>query len=152
MARYEEPFEDTTDLYNKYIEKAGIAQFINITVLTNNKAKDIYKVNKANELLRYRTGDDIIIVINEKVLDKLDEADKEMVIEESISSIHYNLEKDRIEISKPDVVTFSGVLSKHTFEKWDALRESIKTLYAAEKQAEDEAANAKTKGSKAKAY
>ena len=87
MARYEEPFEDTTDLYNKYIERAGITQFINITVLTNNKAKDIYKVNKANELLRYRTGDDIIIVINEKVLDKLDEADKEMIIEESISSI-----------------------------------------------------------------
>ena len=140
MARYEEPFEDTTDLYNKYIERAGITQFINITVLTNNKAKDIYKVNKANELLRYRTGDDIIIVINEKVLDKLDEADKEMIIEESISSIHYNLEKDKIEITRPDVVTFSGILSKHGFDKWNRVRETIKLLFESEKQTENETA------------
>jgi len=140
MARYEEPFEDTTDLYNKYIERAGITQFINITVLTNNKAKDIYKVNKANELLRYRTGDDIIIVINEKVLDKLDEADKEMIIEESISSIHYNLEKDKIEITRPDVVTFSGILSKHGFDKWNRVRETIKLIFESEKQTENETA------------
>lgn len=138
MAKYEEPFEDTTDLYDKYIEKAGLSNFINITVLTNNKAKDIYKVNKANELLKYRTGDDIIIVINENVLDKLDEADKEMVIEESISSIHYNTEKDRIEISKPDVVTFSGILSKHGFEKWNRVRETISLLFESEKQTEAE--------------
>ncbi len=140
MARYEEPFEDTTDLYNKYIERAGITQFINITVLTNNKAKDIYKVNKANELLKYRTGDDIIIVINENVLDKLDEADKEMIIEESISSIHYNLEKDKIEITRPDVVTFSGILSKHGFDKWNRVRETIKLIFESEKQTENETA------------
>lgn len=138
MARYEEPFEDTTDLYNKYLEKAGLTTYINVTVLTNNKAKDIYKVNKANELLKYRTGDDIIIVINENVLDKLDDADKEMVIEESISSIHYNIDKGRIEISKPDVVTFSGVLSKHGFEKWNRVRETISLLFESEKQTETE--------------
>ena len=133
MARYEEPFEDTTDLYTKFIEKAGISNYINITVLTNNKAKDIYKVNKANELLKYRTGDDIIIVINENVLDKLDDADKEMIIEESISSIHYNTE-----IYKPDVVTFSSILSKHGFDKWNRVRETISLLFESEKQTEAE--------------
>jgi hypothetical protein len=138
MARYEEPFEDTTDLYKKHLENAGLTTYINVTVLTNNRAKDIYKVNKANELLKYRTGDDIIIVINENVLDKLDDADKEMVIEESISSIHYNADKDRIEISKPDVVTFSGVLSKHGFEKWNRVRETISLLFESEKQTETE--------------
>jgi hypothetical protein len=138
MARYEEPFEDTTDLYKKHLENAGLTTYINVTVLTNNRAKDIYKVNKANELLKYRTGDDIIIVINENVLDKLDDADKEMVIEESISSIHYNAEKDKIEISKPDVVTFSGVLSKHGFEKWNRVRETISLLFESEKQTETE--------------
>ena len=56
-----------------------------------------------------------------------------------MASIHFNTEKDKIEISKPDVVTFSGILAKHTFEKWNVLRESITTLYNAEKQEEDEA-------------
>jgi hypothetical protein len=58
------------------------------------------------------------------------------------------MENDKLVISKPDVVTFSGVLAKHTFDKWEALRESIKTLYAAEKQVEDEAANVTSKGKK----
>lgn len=152
MAKYEEPFEETQDLYNQLIEQAGLSHYVNITILTNNKAREIFKINKANELLKYRTGDDIIIVLNEKIFDQLTEEQRTIVAEESLSGIHFNIEKDKIEISKPDVVTFSGVLSKHTFDKWNVLRESITTLYNAEKQLEDEAANARTSKSKAKAY
>lgn len=140
MAKYEEPFEETQDLYNQLIEQAGLSNFVNITILTNNKAKEIFKVNKANELLKYRTGDDIIIVLNEKIFDQLTEEQRTIVAEESLSSIHFDSEKDRIIISKPDVVTFSGILAKHSFDKWNVLRESITTLYNAEKQEEDETA------------
>jgi hypothetical protein len=139
MAKYEEPFEETQDLYNQLIERAGLSNYVNITILNNNKAKEIFKINKANELLKYRTGDDIIIVLNEKIFDQLTQEQRVIVAEESLASIHFNTEKDKIEISKPDVVTFSGILAKHTFEKWNVLRESITTLYNAEKQEEDEA-------------
>jgi hypothetical protein len=51
-------------------------------------------------------------------------------------------------IKKPDVITFSEIPTKHTFETWNVLRESVKTLYAAEKQEgdqeDDEVANART--------
>ena len=40
MAKYEEPFEDTQSMFNEVIDAAGLSQFVNITVLTNNKAKD----------------------------------------------------------------------------------------------------------------
>lgn len=139
MAKYEEPFEETQDLYDQLIDRANLSNYVNITILTNNKAKEIFKVTKANELLKYRTGDDIIIVLNEKIFDQLTQEQRIIVAEESLASIHFNTEKDRIEISKPDVVTFSGILSKHTFDKWNTLRESITTLYNAEKQEEDEA-------------
>ena len=148
MAKFEEPFEDTQDLFNEVIKTAGLDQYVNITILANNKAKEIFKINKANDLLKHRTGDDIIIVLNEKIFEGLTDEHRRIVIEESLASIHYDMENDKLVISKPDVVTFSGVLSKHTFDKWDALRESIKTLYAAEKQVEDEAANATSKGKK----
>jgi hypothetical protein len=148
MAKFEEPFEDTQDLYSEIIKTAGLDQYVNITILVNNKAKEIFKINKANELLKYRTGDDIIIVLNEKIFEGLTDDQRRIVVEESLASIHYDMENDKLIISKPDVVTFSGVLAKHTFDKWEALRESIKTLYAAEKQVEDEAANATSKGKK----
>lgn len=148
MAKFEEPFEDTLDLYNEVIKTVGLDQYVNITVLTNNKAKELFKVNKANELLKYRTGDDIIIVLNERIFEQLTDEQKRIVIEESLASIHYDMDNDKLVLSKADVITFSGVLSKHTFDKWNTLRESIKSLYAAEKQAEDEAANTTSKGKK----
>ncbi len=140
MAKYEEPFEETIDLYNQLIEQAGLSNFVNITILTNNKAKEIFKVNKANELLKYRTGDDIIIVLNEKIFDQLTDEQRVIVAEESLASIHFDGEKDKIVISKPDVVTFSGILAKYSFDTWNVLKESITTLYNAEKQEEDEVA------------
>jgi hypothetical protein len=135
MAKFEEPFEETQDLYTQLIDRAGLSNYINITILANNKAKEIFKVNKANELHRYRTGDDIIIVINEKIFDQLTPDQRVIVVEESLASIHYNMEKDKIEITKPDVVTFSGILSKHGFDTWNVLQESVKTLYNAEQEA-----------------
>lgn len=139
MAKYELPFEETQDLYNKIITKKELGNNVNITVLVNNKSKDIFKVNKANELLKFRTGDDIIIVLNEKIFDQLTPEQRVIVIEESLGSISYDLDKDKLVITKPDVVTFSGILSKHTYAVWDTLRESIKSLYNAEKEAEEEA-------------
>jgi hypothetical protein len=144
MAKFEQPFEDTQDLYDQAIERAGLSNYVNITILANNKAKEIFKVNKASDLLKFRTGDDIIIVINEKIFDQLEDAQKIIVVEESLASISYDTENDKLVISKPDVTTFSGILGKHTFETWNTLRESIKSLY--DKEKEDEDASAATTG------
>lgn len=152
MAKYEEPFEETQDLYNKVITRAGLSNLINVTILANNKAKELFKVNKANELLKFRTGDDVIIVLNEKIFDQLTPEQRVIVVEESIASLSYDTEGDKLIITKPDVVTFSGVLSKYTFETWNVLRESIKTLYTVEKQAEDEAKAASAKPKKQGAF
>ena len=133
MAKFDEPFEDTQALYDEKIQAVGLDQFINITVVVNNTAKELFKVNKANDLLKYRTGDDVLIVLNEKIFEKLTDAQKHIVVEDSLASIHFDTEKDRLIITKPDVIAYSGILSKFTFETWNVVRESIKTLYAAEK-------------------
>ena len=133
MAKFDEPFEDTQALYDEKIKAIGLDQYINITVVVNNTAKDLFKVNKANDLLKYRTGDDVLIVLNEKIFEQLTDAQKHIVVEDSLASIHFDTEKDRLVITKPDVIAYSGILSKFTFETWNVVRESIKTLYAAEK-------------------
>lgn len=134
MAKFNEPFEETQALFDEKIIAAGLDQTVNITIVVNDSAKEIFKVNKANELLKYRTGDDIIIVLNEKIFDQLPAEHRHIVAEEALASIHFDAEKDKLIISKPDVITFSGVLSKFTFETWNVVRESIKTLYQAEKE------------------
>jgi len=96
MAKFDEPFEDTQALYDEKIKAIGLDQYINITVVVNNTAKDLFKVNKANELLKYRTGDDVLIVLNEKIFEQLTDAQKHIVVEDSLASIHFDTEKDRL--------------------------------------------------------
>ena len=143
MAKYEEVFTDTQDLYTRLIADANL-EHINITILADNKAKKISTVIKANALMKFRTSDDIIIVLNEKIFEQLPEEQQIIIAEESLSGIYYNEEKEAVEIKKEDFTAFSGVIHKYGFDTVVVLRESVKTLYAVEKQAEDEAKNAKT--------
>jgi hypothetical protein len=152
MAKYEEPFEDTQSLFNEVIDAAGLSQLINITVLTDNKAKKIFDPIKANELLKYRTGDDVIIVLNEKIFEQLPTDQKRIVAEEAIAYISFDSENDKLVITKPDFMAHTGILRKHTFDVIDVVRESVKTLYQAEKQAEEESKAATEKAKKQKAY
>lgn len=147
MAKYEEVFNDTQDLYTKLIGDANLEN-INITILADNRAKKITTVIKANALMKFRTSDDIIIVLNEKIFEQLPEEQQIIIAEESLAGIFYNEEKEAIEIKKEDFTAFSGVIRKYGFETVETLRESVKSLYDVEKQAEDEAKNAKTSGKK----
>jgi len=141
MAKYEQPFEETTDLFSELIVKTGLDQVMTITIIVDNKLKKITNVTKASPLLQYRAGDDIVIFLNENIFEQLTELQRHIVVEEALANIHYDSEKDKIIITKPDVVTYSGVLSKYTYETWNILSETIKTLYNVEKQAEDESSS-----------
>lgn len=153
MSKYVELFVDHQALFSQAINKTDLERTVTITVLGQNTAKQIFKVVKANDLLKHRTGDDVIIVLNEKVFEQLTDQQKQIVVDEALACIHYDNDKDTLTLSKPDVVTFSGILSKYSFETWDVLRESIKSIYTAEKQAEDEAKAATTKAKgKKKSY
>lgn len=135
--KFEEPFEETIDLYKKRIELTGLDKQIKITILGNPKSKEIFKVTKASDILKYRAGDDIIIFVNELIFDQLTDEQREMVVDESLAGISYDDEKEKLTISKPDVITFSGIISKYTFEKYSQLHETIKLIYSQENDKEE---------------
>ena len=146
MAKYEEPVEDTQAIFDTVIDNAGLKDVVNISVLSNNRAKEIFKVNKASDLLKYRTGDDVYIIINEKVFEQLTDEQKMIVAEEAVAYVAYDFENDKLLITPPDFSAHSGILRKHNYPIIEVLRESIKTIYQAEKDAEEENKNTTKKG------
>ncbi len=151
MGKLEQPFEDTQTLFNQAIDKADLARVMNITVLVNNKLKQIFKIAKCGETEKFKTDDDVNIFINEKIFEGLTPEQQVIVVDEALAGISYNSETGSIVITPPDFLAHSGVLRKHTFDVIDVLRESIKTLYQVEKEAKD-AAKAATEKGKKKAY
>ena len=71
MAKYEAPYDDTLDLYNQLIDRAGLTNYLNITILADNKQKKIFVVKRCTELEKFKTGDDVNIIINQILLDQL---------------------------------------------------------------------------------
>lgn len=138
MAKYLEPFEDTENLFNTVLSETGLERLIKVIVLVQNNLKEITKVTKANDLMKHITKYEVVIIINELIYDQLTDDQKRIVVEEAISQISFDTENDKLTITKPDFMAHSGVIRKFGFETLQTLRESVKSLYQAQKEQNDE--------------
>jgi len=139
MANFEVPYPDTAKIFEGAIAKVNLDRVINIELLADVKSKDVYKIVKANEITKYATKNDVYIIINDTIFDGLEEWQQLIIAEEAITCIIFNDEKDKVEIKKGDVgITkvgaFSGILSKYGAERYEAIQESVKTLYNVEQE------------------
>lgn len=132
MAKFEDVFDDTQTLFTSLLLNANLAQVVTVKLLTDNKQKDIYKVVKANDLVRYMTNNDVVIILNENIFDQLPEDQKKIIAEEAIASISFDFENDKLALAKPDLTTFSGIISKYSLEKYLETKELIRLLYSQE--------------------
>lgn len=139
MAKFNEVFEDTQSLFSDFIGQIDSLSEISVKILGNDRQKEICKVLKANDLLKHMTNEDVVIVINEKIFEQLEDEQKMMVIEEYVARLYFDSEKGKLSLINPDVNTFSLLLRKYGYDKYERMNESIKALYAQE--AEEEAEN-----------
>ena len=139
MAKFEEVFEDTLELFQKHINESSIPKFIKIKILSNNKIKkDFGLVNKSQDIVKYMTDYDVIIQVNEPIFDQLEVTQKEYIVNDLLAKIVYDMDKDKITIINPDVSTFSGVLRKYGIDTYQSIKESISVLLE-QKQIEEDA-------------
>ena len=138
MAKFEEVFDDTRALFTNFIAQIDSLNEVNINILAVNKLKEIGKVSKTTDLLKYETTYDVYILLNEQVFEQLEEEQKLMVVEELVAQIYYDLEKGKVSIIKPDFTTFSLLLVKYGHEKCLNLKTLIKEIFGSEAQTEAE--------------
>lgn len=134
MAKFEEVAEDTQALFDNFVTQIDSLSEVNIKILCSDKLKEIGKVVKANDLLKHMTNEDVIILVNERVFFQLDEEQQNMVVEELIAKVYFDPEKSKISIINPDVNTFSLLLRKYGYEKYERLSETIKAVFAQEEE------------------
>jgi hypothetical protein len=129
MSKFSELSLENENVMNEAFVKSGLDHVINLKFLGDDRQKTIYKVQKSSALVKFETNNDVYIIINELIFDQLEELQKIMIAEESLGGLTFNYEKDKLDIKKGDVHTFSGFLKKYGYDKYEVLTESIKTLY-----------------------
>jgi len=114
MAKFEEVFEDTLELFNKHIENSSIPRAVKIKILSNESIKKGFgNVSKTQEFVKFMTDYDIIIQINEPIFDQLEDKQKEYVVKDF------------------------GVLNSYDIETYLSIKESIVTLLEQKQIQED---------------
>jgi len=142
---YVEVFSDVQSVFDDVILRTGIDQYVNVKVLALDSQKSIYKLTKANALLKHETNIDVYITINQRIFEGLTEPQKVLQVEESLSGISWTGEK--VEIKKGDITTYSGLLFKYGYDEaktggnntYQVLQATIKSLYDKAKDEDAEA-------------
>ncbi len=149
MAKFEEVYEDTMKLFNLHIGNSNIPTIVKIKVLSNEGIKELPgKVGKAADIVKFMTKYDVIIQINEPIFDQLGDEQKDYIVKDLLAQIYYDMDKDKLNILKPDVSTFSGVLRQYDIDQYLAIKDSIASLIAKKKEEEDIAKAAAKKANK----
>ena len=145
---YTDVSTETQKIFNQFIEEADLERVVNIKFLGCPELKQIGKVVKANDLLKFMTDNDVIILINEIIFDKLEQDQKELVAQELIAYIGFDFEKGKLVITQPDVNTFSLLLKKVGSDKYLKIQEIIRLAFEQLKDKESENAEDPKKGKK----
>jgi hypothetical protein len=124
--KIEKVLDTTQELFDSLFSKTMLDHYIKVTLLAHNKQKEVIKIRKDDEIDKFRTGDDIVFIINDIAFDMLDENQKVLVIEEALTQITYDSERDVVKIVKPTIVTFPTILNKYGIEEYMRTYESVK--------------------------
>jgi len=135
MAKFEHPTEDTVKLIDDVLLTVVEEQYgINAKVLVNNEQKEVGKIKKLSADVKFSYGDDLQIIVNEVILERLPPVEQNMYIQEMLAGVWFDAENDKLVTDAPNVKTYSDFLAKFGYDKYEVMVESVKTLYEAKKQ------------------
>lgn len=144
MAKIVSASDDVKLLFEEVREQTSIPQWVEIEVYCDDKQKKKpCKLFKSNDIVEAMSeGKNFAVIINESIFGELPEDMQRLAIEECLAGVGIN-ESDVLSKEPEDFNTHTGVLQKHGHEPIIVLHESIKSLYDAKKQKEDEEKAAK---------
>lgn len=120
--------KETEDLFSNVLDATSIPKSIRFELIASNDMKEVGKVSKANEILKYMTEIDIVVLINETIFDKLGNDQKKMVIEELLAQVFWDSNSGKIKLIKPDVNTFSLLIKKYGIDFYLGVKDSIASV------------------------
>lgn len=94
--------EENKELIRKIANELGIDSYLKIEGIGKKKSQELIKVQKDSIVAEFKTNsaDTVNVFIYERAFDLLDEKQKEILIKDSLNSIHYDLDKDKVIFNK----------------------------------------------------
>ena len=114
---YYEISDDTIEKFNSIFNKKSFPISVKFQYLGNEKQKNLIKISKVPDQFSFVLGKELLVSINEDLMNKFDEDSINILMEQEINKISINIDSGKIKLIKPDLTTFSSLISKHGIEK-----------------------------------
>lgn len=114
---YYEISDDTVEKFNSIFSKKSFPISVKFQYLGNEKQKNLIKISKVPDQFSFVLGKELLVSINEDLMNKFDEDSINILMEQEINKISINIDSGKIKLIKPDLTTFSSLISKHGIEK-----------------------------------
>ncbi len=114
--QYEKLSDDIIKNFRDIEAAFAMPMDIKFTFVANSKQKKLVKITKISDTFAYLLDSDLLVVFNEDYFDNFDDQTKQILIEQEIDKIEFDLEKGTIRIKEPEINTSSGIIEKFSLK------------------------------------
>lgn len=133
MSKFYTLRDDTVEIFNSIYRKKAFMVDVNFQFV-GCEQKALIKVTKIPDQFVFILEKELLVTINDELISQFDDESIQILIEQEIDKIEVNLDTGKIKLIKPDLTTFSALVSKYGIEKVSRANQ-VQTLAA--EQSED---------------
>lgn len=137
MSKFYEISEDTQKDFFAIFNKKSFPISVGFQFIGAEKQKQLIKISKLADQYAFLLNKDLLVSINEDLLNVFDDESITILIEQEIDKIAIETESGKIKMIKPDLTTFSSLISKYGVDKVTKAN-GIEELYHQQKKDETE--------------
>jgi hypothetical protein len=128
MSKFYDVSSDTQDTFFKVFNKKTFPLSIKFQFIGAEKQKSLIKISKLPDQYSFLLDKELLVQVNEDLISVFDEESVTILIEQEIDKISVDTQSGKIKLIKPDLTTFSSLISKYGVDKV-AKANQIEELY-----------------------
>ena len=132
MSKFYEVSTDAIDQFNKVFNKKSFPIQVGFQFIGSEKQKQLIKITKLSDPYVFLLNKELLVSINEDLLSVFDEESIGILIEQEIDKVSIETESGKIKMIRPDLTTFSALITKYGVEKV-AKANQVEELYQQQK-------------------
>lgn len=127
MAIYLDPQGDYEKLFQDLAHEKGLEHLITLRVVHAPDLREVGQAVKTNDITKFLTDTDVVIKLNEDIMDRLADEQRQIVAEELITQIEV-MDSGKVKLNKGDIQTHMLLLKKFSLDTYEALQLSVQQI------------------------
>jgi hypothetical protein len=117
MSKFYDVSQDTQDTFYEVFNKKTFPLAVKFQFLGSESQKNLIKISKLPDQYGFLLEKELLVLVNEDLMSVFDDESITILIEQEIDKISIDTQSGKIKMIKPDLTTFSSLISKYGVDK-----------------------------------